>query len=94
MNKPIVAVFTSLLMIGSAPVWCANSPVGVKVAADMWLPSTKIDNTRRDDANSPVLNLAFEHSYRICLMLVLGIPIWMPTMLLTINSTTPSITIS
>ncbi|PNH98463.1 TIGR04219 family outer membrane beta-barrel protein [Vibrio diazotrophicus] len=61
MNKPIVAVFTSLLMIGSAPVWCANSPVGVKVAADMWLPSTKIDNTRRDDANSPVLNLAFEH---------------------------------
>lgn len=61
MNKPIVAVFTSLLMIGSAPAWCADSLVDVKVAADMWFPSTKIDNTRRDDAHSPVLNLALEH---------------------------------
>lgn len=61
MNKPIVAVFSSLLMMGSAPAWCADSLVGVNVAADMWFPSTKIDNTRRDDANSPVLNLAFEH---------------------------------
>ncbi len=61
MNKPIAAVLASTLMLGSAPVWCADSMFSVKAAADMWLPSTKIDNTRRDDANSPVLNLALEH---------------------------------
>ncbi len=61
MNKPIVAVFTSLLMMGSAPVWCAESILSVKAGADIWWPSTKIDNTRRDDANAPVLSLALEH---------------------------------
>ncbi len=60
MNKPTVAVFTSVLIAGSAPAWCSDSS-SVKVGADMWWPSTKIDNTRRDDANSPVLHLAYEH---------------------------------
>ncbi len=61
MNKPIVATLTSLMIMGSASAWSADSSMSVRVAADMWLPDTKIDNIRRDDVNSPVLNLAFEH---------------------------------
>lgn len=61
MSKPIVAVITSVLMIGAAPAWCADSMFSVKAGADMWWPSTKIDNTRRDDANAPVFSLALDH---------------------------------
>lgn len=61
MNKPIVAVISFALVMGSASAWCADSMFSVKAGADAWLPSTKIDNVRRDDVNAPVINLAVEH---------------------------------
>ncbi|ENM5935802.1 TIGR04219 family outer membrane beta-barrel protein [Vibrio mimicus] len=61
MNQTASAALVTALMIAPISAFAAGSSSIATVGADMWLTSTKIDNTRRDDANAPILYVAFEH---------------------------------
>ncbi|HHI5412018.1 TPA: TIGR04219 family outer membrane beta-barrel protein [Vibrio metoecus] len=63
MNRTASVALVTALMISPLSAFAAGSFYTASVGADMWLASTKIDNTRRDDANAPTLYIAFEHDF-------------------------------
>lgn len=63
MNRTASAALVTALMVMPLSASAAESFYTASVGAEMWLASTKIDNTRRDDANAPNLYFTFEHGF-------------------------------
>ncbi|QIL85248.1 TIGR04219 family outer membrane beta-barrel protein [Vibrio sp. HDW18] len=63
MNHTASVALVTGLMIAPISAFAAESFYKTSVGAEMWLTSTKIDDIRRDDANAPSLQIAFEHGF-------------------------------
>ncbi|MGL5430144.1 MAG: TIGR04219 family outer membrane beta-barrel protein [Vibrio sp.] len=63
MNRTASVALVTGLMIAPVSTLAAEPFYTTSVGAEMWLASTKIDNTRRDDANVPSMYIAFEHGF-------------------------------
>ncbi len=75
MNRTASAALVTALMVMPLSASAAESFYTASVGAEMWLASTKIDNTRRDDANAPNLYLRLSTVFLTCRMWACVIPI-------------------
>ncbi|MCL9783867.1 TIGR04219 family outer membrane beta-barrel protein [Vibrio sp. S4M6] len=63
MDRVAFAAFASAVVsLAVIPSAFADSPYAFKAGTDIWWGSTKIDNTRRDDADSPSVYIAYHPS--------------------------------
>lgn len=61
MNRPAIAIVAILFLLLSSPVRCADASYLVKLGAELWRGSTKIDDVRRDKAYAPSFHAAIEN---------------------------------